>query len=182
MISRTQRYSGVAVTLHWLIALLIVLNFAAAWVSEGMARAERMQVMANHKAIGITVLFLSVLRIVWRVTHRPPPLQRSLHPWERALAHGVHTLFYLLIIGLPLTGWAMSSSRGPVSIFGLFAMPPLPVPSDKAAGAILHGAHENLAWVMLGLFVLHVAGALKHQFLDRDGTLARMIPFLRATR
>ena len=177
-----RRYSGVAMILHWLIALLIVLNFAAAWISETMPRPERMQIMANHKAIGITVLILTVIRIAWRLTHRPPPLQRTLQPWERMLASAVHALFYVLMIGLPLTGWSMVSAGGPVRMFGLFSMPALPVPTTDAVGDTFYDLHVKLAWVMLALFVLHVAGALKHQFLDHDATLGRMIPFLRAPR
>lgn len=180
--SKARRYSRVAMILHWSIALLIVLNFAAAWVAETVPRAERMQIMANHKSIGLTVLILTVVRIAWRVTHRPPPLQRTLQPWERTLATAVHSLFYILMIGMPLTGWAMVSAGGPVSVFGLFSMPALPVPSSEAAGDTFHDVHVKLAWLMLGLFALHVLGALKHQFLDRDRTLGRMIPFLRVPR
>lgn len=177
-----RRYGSVAMILHWLIALLIVLNFAAAWVAEDMPRPERMQIMANHKAIGITVLVLSIVRIGWRIRHRPPPLQRSLQPWERILAQAVHALFYVAMIGIPLTGWAMVSGGGPVSLFGLFSVPALPVPTDEAASGRFNAVHERLAWLMLALFVLHVAGALKHQFFDRDHTLGRMTPFLRAPR
>lgn len=180
--SKARRYSRVAMILHWSIALLIVLNFAAAWVAETVPRAGRMQIMANHKSIGLTVLILTVVRIAWRVTHRPPPLQRTLQPWERTLATAVHSLFYILMIGMPLTGWAMVSAGGPVSVFGLFSMPALPVPSSEAAGDTFHDVHVKLAWLMLGLFALHVLGALKHQFLDRDRTLGRMIPFLRVPR
>jgi cytochrome b561 len=180
--SSTRRYSGVAMILHWLIALLIVLNFAAVWVAQTMPRPERMQIMANHKSIGLTVLILTVIRIVWRITHRPPPLQRSLQPWENLLARLVHALFYLLMIGIPLTGWAMVSSGGPVRVFGLLRLPALPVPTSETAGDTFHDVHEKLAWLMLGLFVLHVLGALKHQFVNRDSALGRMIPFLRAPR
>jgi cytochrome b561 len=183
MLTRSaRRYGSVAMILHWLIALLIVLNFAAVWTAEDMPRPERMQIMASHKAIGITVLVLSILRIVWRIRHRPPPLQRSLQPWERFLAHAVHGLFYVAMVGIPLTGWAMVSGAGPVSLFGLVAVPALPVPTDEASAGAFNAVHERLAWLMLALFVLHVLGALKHQFLDRDRTLGRMIPFLRAPR
>ncbi|VWX52340.1 cytochrome b [Novosphingobium sp. 9U] len=183
MISQTaRRYSRVAMILHWLIALLIVLNFIAIWVAEDMPKPQRMQIMANHKAIGITVLILTVVRIFWRVTRRPPPFQRTQQPWERALAHAVHALFYFAMIGIPLTGWSMVSGGGPVSLFGLFSVPPLPVPTSEAASGTFFSVHEKLAWLMIALFVLHVLGALKHQFVDRDRTLGRMIPFLRAPR
>lgn len=168
--------------LHWLIAVLIVLNFIAVWVAEDMPKAERMQIMANHKSIGITVLILTVARILWRVTHRPPPFQRTQQPWERALARGVHALFYFAMIGIPLTGWSMVSGGGPVSVFGLFRVPALPVPTSEAASSTFFTVHEKLGTLMLVLLALHVLGALKHQFVDRDRTLGRMIPFLRAPR
>jgi cytochrome b561 len=147
-----------------------------------MPRPERMQIMANHKSIGLTVLFLTVIRVAWRIMHRSPALQRSLQPWEKGLARLVHALFYLLMIGIPLTGWSMVSSGGPVRVFGLFQVPALPVPTTDTAGDTFHDVHVKLAWLMLGLFVLHVMGALKHHFLDRDRTLGRMIPFLQAPR
>lgn len=163
--------------LHWTIASLIALNFVLIWTSEDLPRPERMQLMANHRAVGITVLLLSLLRLAWRLTHRYPELRQGLHMWEKALTRFVHTAFYVLMIGMPLTGWMMSSSRGPVSVFGVFAMPALPV--GEAAGDLAHDTHELLGTVMLVLVALHVLGALKHHFVDRDGTLGRMIPFVR---
>jgi cytochrome b561 len=179
-IPENRTYTRVAIAFHWVIALLIALNFVAVWVADGMSKPEKMQIMANHKAIGITILILSALRILWRIAHRPPPLPASLAPWEAVLARAVHSLFYFLMIGMPLTGWAMISTGGqPVSVFGLFDMPALPVGSDKATGGTFHEVHEIFGTALLILIGLHVLGALKHQFMDHDGTLARMVPFLR---
>ncbi|MCJ2177896.1 cytochrome b [Novosphingobium album (ex Hu et al. 2023)] len=176
----TKQYSPVAVVLHWLIALLIALNFVAAWVAEDMPKAEKMQIMGNHKAFGLTILVLTVIRILWRVLHKAPAFSSALSAWEVALARVTHALFYFLMLGIPLTGWGMVSGGGnPVSWFGLFEIPALPVGGDKALGGIFHESHEALATVMLVLFALHVAGALKHHFLDHDDTMARMVPFLR---
>lgn len=175
------RYTRGAIVLHWLIAVLIILNVAAAWISEGMSKADRAIVMGNHKAIGITVLMLTVLRIVWRLTHRPPPLLESLKAWEAALSRVVHAGFYFLMLAIPLTGWAMSSafSKGAgVSLFGLVTVPALPVGYDKPTAGLFAELHELLAFGMIALIVLHVAGALKHQLIDQDGTLRRMIPWL----
>jgi cytochrome b561 len=175
------RYSRGAIVLHWLIAVLIVLNIAAAWVSEGMSKADRAMVMDNHKAIGLTVLALTVLRIVWRLIHRPPPLLDSLKAWEAALSRVVHAGFYFLMLAIPLTGWAMTSafSKGAgVSLFGLVTVPALPVGYDKPTAGLFAELHTVLAYLMIALIVLHVAGALKHQFLDRDGTLRRMVPWI----
>ena len=176
------RYSRGAIVLHWLIAVLIVLNIAAAWVSEGMSKADRATVMGNHKAIGITVLLLTVLLILWRLMHRRPPLLESLKAWEAALSRVVHVGFYFLMLAIPLTGWAMTSafSKGAgVSLFGLVIVPALPVGFDKPTAGLFAELHTVLAFLMIALIVLHVAGALKHQFLDRDGTLRRMVPWLR---
>ena len=176
----TTHYSRIAVVLHWVITLLIALNFIAAWVAEDMPKAEKMQVMGNHKAIGLTILALTAVRILWRLMHKVPPLSSSLSAWEVALARVVHALFYFLMLFIPITGWGMVSGSGkPVSWFGLFDVPALPVAGNKVLGGIFHESHEVLAIVMLGLIGLHVLGALKHQVFDRDDTMARMVPFLR---
>ncbi|MFO1254136.1 MAG: cytochrome b [Sphingomonadaceae bacterium] len=178
----SARYSRGAVALHWLIALLIVLNTLAAFVSEDMSKADRAMVMGNHKAIGITILVLTLARIVWRLMHKAPPLIETLKAWEAALSRVTHAGFYFLMLALPLTGWALSSafSQGkPVSLFGLVAVPPLPVGSDKPTVGMFHELHEIFAFVMIGLFVLHVAAALKHQWVDKDQTMRRMVPWLK---
>lgn len=177
----SARYSRGAIALHWLIAVLIVLNIAAAWISEGMSKADRATVMGNHKAIGITVLALTLLRIVWRLLHRPPPLLDSLMAWEAALSRVVHAGFYFLMLAIPLTGWAMSSafSKGAgVSLFGLGTVPALPVGYDKPTAGLFAELHTVLAYGMIALIALHVAGALKHQVIDKDGTLRRMVPWM----
>lgn len=165
------RYAKGSVILHWLIALLIAGNFVAAWVAEDMPKAERMQVMGNHKAIGLIVLALTVLRIVWRLMHKPPPLADTLKAWEVALAKVTHAAFYFLMLAVPLAGWAMSSGGSggkPVGIFGLFAVPALPVGSDKPTVGMFHEMHEVGATLMLVLILIHVAGALKHRIIDKD--------------
>lgn len=173
------RYSGGAIFFHWIIAILIAFNFAAAWTAEGKPRPQAMQIMTNHKAIGLTILLLSLAQLAWRLMHRPPPLPADLKPWEKGLARTVHTLFYVLIIGLPIGGWLAHSyfSGGkPISFFGLFNYPGLPVAQSQDMGETIGGLHGTFAWVLLGLAALHVVGALKHHFIERDGELWRMIP------
>jgi cytochrome b561 len=174
-----QRYSRGAMALHWIIAILIALNFSAAWAAEDAPKAEKMQIMANHKAIGLTILALSVLRLVWRLTHRPLPLLESLKTWEAALAKVVHWLFYLALVAIPLAGWAMHSAAlgQPVSFFGLFDIPALPLAKDKATAGIFHDLHGTLATLMLVLIGLHLAAVAKHLVIDRDGTFRRMVPW-----
>ena len=174
------RYSRGAIILHWLIALLIIGNFVGAWMSEDLPRDQKFVMMGYHKANGILILLLTLVRIGWRFTHRPPPLLESLKAWEAALAKVTHTLFYLLMLAVPLAGWGLHSAFGkgkPVSMFGLFDFPALPVGSDKATIGLFHDLHEVTATAMLALFVLHVAAALKHQFADRDGTMRRIVPW-----
>ena len=173
------RYSTGAIVFHWTIALLIALNFIAVWVAGSMPEAQAMQIMGNHKAIGITVLILSIARLIWRLTHKPPPLNPDLKPWERLLATIVHHLFYVLMIGIPLAGWLLHSAFSggqPIPVFGLFAYPGLPMAQNKALGETFAGIHGLLAWTFLAIWVLHVAGALKHQFLDKDREIWRMLP------
>ena len=173
-------YGAVAIALHWLIALLIALNYMAAWISEDMSKADAAKVMANHKAIGITVLLLTVVRIGWRLAHRGPELL-PMARWERVLAHATHGFLYLLMLAIPLAGWLMHSAfsgGAPVPVFGLFSYPGLPMALDKHLAEDVFGAiHGTLATAMLGLMGLHVLGALKHQFVDKVPELQRILPW-----
>jgi cytochrome b561 len=176
------RYSRGAIALHWIIALLIVLNFVVAWLSEDMPKQDAAIMMGNHKAIGITILALTVVRIAWKLTHKSPPLVETLKAWEAALAKVTHGLMYLLMLAIPLAGWGLSSAWGkgkPVSIFGMFDVPALPVGSDKPTVDMFHELHEITATLMLVLFVLHVGAALKHHLVDKDSTLRRMVPWMK---
>jgi len=170
-----SRYSSVAIALHWAIAALVIANIVIGLLHESLLRGT----MPIHKAIGICVLGLTVLRLLWRVVHRPPPLLASLQWWERGLAKAVHWAFYALLLLLPISGWIFTSAspkRHPLSMFGLFDMPYFPVPQDKAIGSVWHERHVIMAYIMIALVVLHICGALKHRFYDRDRTLDRMLP------
>ncbi|MBS3928407.1 MAG: cytochrome b [Sphingomonadales bacterium] len=178
----SDRYSRGAVVLHWLIALLIILNLIGAFVAEDLPKADKAMVMGYHKATGITILVLTLARIVWRLMHKAPPMVETLKAWEAALARVTHAGFYFLMLAVPLTGWAMSSAfskGGPVSMFGLFDVPALPVGTDKPTADMFYELHEIFAFVMIGLFVLHLGAALKHHFVDKDGTMRRMVPWLK---
>ncbi|MFW2852928.1 cytochrome b [Sphingomonas sp. TX0543] len=169
------RYSGVAIALHWLIAFFVIVNLliGIGHDSVPMLRAW----MPGHKSIGITVLVLTLLRLGWRLAHRAPPLPPELAGWERAAAQLVHGLFYAVLLLLPLSGWAMVSSpehRRPLDWFGAFDIPFLPV--SRVTANLGGDAHGVLGWLMLGLVVVHIAAALRHQFLLRDNLVARMLP------
>lgn len=174
------RYSGGAIILHWLIALAIITNWLLAHVAEDAPKAQHDIMMGRHMAIGMTVLILSVLRVVWRLMHKPPPPNPEHRGWERLAARAVHTLLYVLMLGLPLTGYLMLQTyvggMG-VDMFGIFEFPGIPMTKSKAANGVFHEMHEVFATAMLFLFLLHVAGAWKHQLIDRDGTIFRMLPF-----
>lgn len=178
----SDRYSRGAVVLHWLIALLIILNIIGAFVAEDLSKADEAIVIGYHKATGITILVLTLARIVWRLMHKAPPMVETLKAWEAALARVTHAGFYFLMLAVPLSGWAMHSahSKGKsVSLFGLFDVPALPVGSDEPTADMFHELHEIFAFVMIGLFLLHVGAALKHHFVDKDGTMRRMVPWMK---
>lgn len=186
------RYSGVAMTLHWLIAIAIIANVGVAWYFNTLHGLAKMPAVQIHKSLGITILLLSFARLGWRLVKPPPALRPDLKPWERWLAEAVHALFYLTMIALPMTGWAMVSATPlihvyPINMFGLFHWPEIAplanLPHDRMhqAHEAFEAAHGLLAkLIVYVLFPLHVIGALKHQFLDRDNELGRMIPFLKA--
>ena len=164
------RYSGGAMILHWTIAVAVIAQWQIAEKAEHLPEAERLGVMVWHFQIGITILLLTLLRIVWRLTHRRPPLRTHLKPWERVLAKTVHSLFYILLIALPLLGWiGLSGYKYAIGMFGLFEWPVLPVGFGEETGHEILEFHATLGTMMLALVVLHVLGALKHHFWDRDG-------------
>jgi cytochrome b561 len=173
-----SRYSKVAIALHWIIALLILGNIAGALLSEQVDKATAGAIMATHKSIGLTVLMLSIVRLLWRLTHPFPDFPGTTPRWDAVLARATHVAFYGLMIGIPLAGWIMvSAGPRPLEWFGLFPWPKLPV--SKSFADVAHDAHGILAFTTLGLAALHIAGALKHHFLDRDDVLARMLPLVR---
>lgn len=185
-----SRYNAGAIALHWTIALLILTNISLAWWFNTLHGEAKIEPIQLHKSIGITVLLLSVIRLAWRLVTPPPPLSPTLQAWERWLANTVHALFYVVMLGMPLTGWAFSSASPLIHVFPivLFHVVPWPaiapltnLPHDqmKQAHAIFLTGHRLLAKLAYGLIALHVAGALKHQIFDHDNELARMIPFLR---
>ena len=185
-----SKYSYIAMLLHWLIAVLIIVNVglglsANYWLADDQVRP----VIDLHKSIGITVLGLVLLRILWRVSHRPPPLSPSFPSWERMAAHITHFLLYLLMIGLPLSGWAhdsawVAAATHPMKFFGLFSWPRIGflMNLDPAVKESLHlhdrlgTLHTWLGYALYALLAMHIGGALKHEWIDRKSVLKRMVP------
>ena len=199
--ARAQRYTAIAIVLHWAIAAAILFMIPMGlWMHES---AEHGEVSANifrayqlHKSIGLTVLALSLVRLGWRLMNPPPPLPQHMPGWERFVSKATHWAFYALMIGLPLSGWLYVSTGwsihddAPLPVathwFGLFQVPALfglnqadlSVREDTAEAALT--AHAYLAYAALGLAALHVLAALKHHLFDKDEVLAHMVPGLRA--
>ena len=173
---QTARYTRVAMWLHWAIAFFIVVNLAIGLL-RGLIPVMRTW-MPGHKAIGLTVLALTLVRIGWRLANPAPRLPATMPAWQRGAAHLLHACLYLLLLAMPLTGWLLVSGahRRPLDWFGLFPVPYLPVAPTTADAA--DGAHTLLGWLMLALVAIHVAAALHHRLLLRDGVLRRMAPWL----
>jgi cytochrome b561 len=196
------RYTRVAIWLHWLIAGFLIFNLATGLTFEKMPDALFDALVPLHISSGITVLALTAVRIAWRLTHRPPPML-PMPTWQRHLAKTVYVLFYVGMVVAPMTGWALVSAHpsappavakpgeAPVPaphatmIWGIVPLPrlaPIVHIGDGPGGAAkLHEAHEQfearhgtIGWILLGLLVLHVTGAMKHQLVDRRRELARM--------
>ena len=178
------RYSRVAMGLHWAITLLIALEIGLGLRMEGPPVAVTFAVYQLHKSIGISILALTLARIGWRLTHRPPSPGNG-PSWERRLARAVHLGFYAMLLVIPLSGWLIvSASRTGIDtvLFGLVPFPHIPgipglEPASRAAVEdAAETAHRLLGYGLDGLLALHVLGALKHHVVDRDHGLARILP------
>ncbi|MCJ2034955.1 cytochrome b [Methylobacterium sp. J-068] len=181
------RYTRVAIALHWLTALAVLglIGIGLVMTHGDLTAIRRFQLYQWHKSVGITVLGLSLLRLGWRLSHRPPPLPAALPRRERGGAHLAHLLLYALTLGLPLVGWALVSASPfnlPTMLFGTVPWPHLPVlpeMANKAAvEAWLKDIHAWGAWFLIALLLLHVGAALRHHWVLRDDTLRRMLPRL----
>jgi cytochrome b561 len=173
-----SRYSTGAIILHWAIAIAVIVTWRIAESAEHVSEAQESAIMARHMALGMIILLLTVLRLVWRIVHPQPAFPQHFARWERVAARVVHVTFYVLLVGLPLMGWLGSSMEGEaIDVFGAFTIPGLPVAANRGLGHEILEVHGTLGQIMLYLIVLHVLGALKHHFYDRNGELYRMLPF-----
>jgi cytochrome b561 len=175
------RYSGMAITLHWLIAILIIGGFWLGWVMTDIPglTPTKLRYFSWHKWIGVTVFALAWLRVLWRLTHPVPPLPVGMPVLQRMISNTVHGLLYVLMIVIPASGYLYSAAAGiQVVYLGIVPLPALIEP-DLQLKAIFRLTHIYLNYALLGLFVLHLLGVVKHTLIDRDGLLARMVPFLK---
>ncbi len=168
--------------LHWVLGLALLGMLAMGWYMTGLPFSpQRLKLYNWHKWAGMTVLALSALRLLWRATHRPPALPvavlQAMPRWQQWAQHSTHGALYVLFFAVPLVGWAYSSAAGfSVVLFGVWPVPDL-LAVNKALAEQIKPLHALAAYTMAALVVLHVAGALKHQWVDRDGLLNRMLPW-----
>lgn len=174
--SRQHAFHPLARLLHWTMAAMIV---AMLFIGAGMVATVSQRhawLLAIHKPLGIAILLLAIARIAVRRRHRPPPLPADLPAWQRRAALASHRLLYALMLALPLLGWAMLSAEGvPVVLAEGWLLPRI-LPEDARLFAWLRAAHRSLAWLLFLVFVVHMAAALYHGLVRRDGVLAAMWP------
>ncbi|WP_175939470.1 cytochrome b [Caballeronia sp. BCC1704] len=179
--SSAERYGATAIAFHWLIALLIVGGFYLGWIMTDIPgfTPTKLKYFSWHKWIGVTVFVLAALRLVWRMTHRAPAMPAGMPRWQQGAAHVTHILLYVLMIVIPASGYLYSSAAGlQVVYLGVLPLPTIIGP-DKALKATLRIVHVALNYGLLVLVAMHVLAALKHHFVDRDGLLGRMLPFIK---
>lgn len=182
-----SRYNTVAMALHWLIALAVFINIGLGLYVADLPDSDPMkfEIIQFHKSVGLTVLVLSLIRVTWRLVSPVPPLPADMNSFLKKLARATQFLLYVLIVAIPLSGWLMVSSSPlglPTSYFGLFQWPHIWFLADmtragkKAVAGVFLETHVFLAWSAIVLVALHVAGALYHHLIRRDGVLKSMLP------
>ena len=180
------RYDAVAMTLHWVIAIGILLQIAMGLVMVHfpLPIGLKFELYQLHKSVGITVLFAVALRVLWRLTHRPPALPESMPALEKTAAAGTHFLLYAFMLALPFTGWivvSVSPYNIPTVLYGLIPWPDLPwfstLADKQSADTIAEFIHDWLGYIVIGILALHILAALRHHFILRDNILVRMLPF-----
>jgi len=188
------RYTGTAMFVHWLVALLIFAGFGLGLTMVDMGFSpQKLKFYSWHKWIGITVFTLVAFRLYWRLAHPAPALPASMPGWQQKAAHYSHVLMYVLFFAIPLSGWLFSSSKGIQTVY--LGVIPLPDLLTKDMGEIILAAtdpekpfvladlirlvHKSLNYLLGALVLMHIAAALKHYFIDRDDILGRMIPGLK---
>jgi cytochrome b561 len=176
------RYSGVAIALHWLVALLIFGAFALGlYMVDLKLSPTKLKLYSWHKWLGVTIWLLIVVRMGWRLLRRPPPAP-PMPAWQRQAAALTHMLLYVLVLVIPITGWLFSSASGfPVVYFGVLQLPDL-VGKDKGLADLFQSVHAALNYVLMAIVTVHILAALKHHLVDRDTVLHRMLPLLPVPR
>lgn len=174
-----NRYSTVSLAFHWGLALLVLTQVLLITAHEAIDGPMSRELVQIHKALGLSVLVLTLARIGWRMANPALPAPPGTPDWQKFAAKATHVLFYVLLIGIPLFGWAASSAGGrDIDWFGLFNWPLLPITQSRDLAGTLMDLHKAAVKLLYVLLALHVLAALKHQFVDRDNVLHRMIPLI----
>ncbi len=177
------RYSKIAIVLHWTIAVLIIGLIIFGLLMTNPNTPNRFVLYQLHKSFGIMVLLLSIFRLVWRLLHRPPALPKDMEKWEILAAKFTHIAFYVIMIGMPLLGWAMVSASPlpiPTELFWTIAWPDLPfIPESKDLEETFEFLHGNIGKLTIGLILLHFGAAMKHHFVNKDNVFVRMMPWVK---
>ena len=175
--SNDRQWGSVAKSFHWIIALGILCNGVFGLLMDlAGSPMQKINWLALHKSIGLTVLALVLLRLAWRMLDRRPP-DEPMPRWQRLGAHLVHGVLYVLIVAIPLSGWWFNSVTGkPLQWFKQFNLPALAEKNDELRG-FAHDVHEYLFWFLVLVLLAHVGAALKHHVFDNDNVLRRMLPF-----
>ncbi|WP_339748621.1 cytochrome b [uncultured Maricaulis sp.] len=191
--TESKNYTSVAIILHWTLAILLIGMVFYAWHMDDLRQALRAQTdgvtladvqfaVNAHKTVGMLVLLLSFARLGWRFAHTPPAMPVGMAGWEKLVASLTHIAFYVLMVGMPLLGWvAASTSQAPSMMFNNpdLILPRLPVSQDHDFHELVGEIHGKGGWAILILAGLHFAAAIKHQYLDKDGLMRRMLPFMK---
>ena len=181
------RYNRTAMVLHWLVASLLLINIVVGLKGDSAEGPGARQIIDLHKSIGLTVLGLVILRILWRIAHKPPPMPETYPKLERRGAHLAHLALYAVMVLLPLSGYVHDSlwkgaPTHPIVLFGLVPFPRIGFLEtlDPATKEHLHsvffGYHVWLGYILYGLVALHLLGVAKHHAIDRESELQRMLP------
>lgn len=174
-----QRYTKTSMLLHWLIAVMIIAAFflGLTMVAIPGFSPTKLKYFSWHKWIGVTVLALVAIRLLWRLSHKPPAALASIPPLQHKLAEGMHYLLYFLMFAAPISGYLYGSAAGVPVVYLKLVQLPMIIAPDPELKALLKTVHYVLVMTMAGAVVAHALAALKHHFFDRDTTLKRMLPF-----
>ncbi|ASQ45976.1 cytochrome b [Legionella clemsonensis] len=183
MLEPAKEYSPSFKFIHWFIALLVILMLSAGFFLEDLPEQYIGSAFMVHKSVGITILFLMIFRLIWVGYQGKLPLPDSVPVWERVFSRLVQYSLYLFLILMPLSGWIMSVAAERVpAYFGLFSISLPWIKPDKQLAHFMEEVHGVIAWILIGLIVLHIMGALKHHFYDKDNVLLTMLPRRKKTK
>ena len=169
-------YSSFSKLLHWLITLLVIFMLGLGYIMDDLSANYKYWWYNLHKSIGISILFLMLLRLYWRRINPQPKMPVGTAIWEHYAAKSLHLLFYFILLLMPLAGWVMSTASGNSPRFFWLFRWPLPIAASNKVTVIAGAAHATLAWVLIIMIMLHVLAACKHHFVENDNTLTRMLP------